>query len=174
MRAEAGGRPRFEPPPASIPEAVPPPAPPEPPATPVLPAAPDASAVNEAWRADAGPPGVLRRWLERALGARLDAQVAFNSRQTQLDNALLEWLLARFAATHEHYDRMHEAGTRRMNEIDERHQKLQDRVVFHVHELVRRIDFVLEASERSRLSAEAEVRRLALRVEELEKRLGGR
>lgn len=173
-RAEAEGRPRFEPPPAPAPEVVPPPVPVEPPVTPVLPAPPDAAAVNEAWRADPGPGRFLRRWLERALRSRLDAQVDFNSRQTQLDNALLEWLLARFAATHEHYDRLHEAGTRRMNEIDERHQNLQDRVVFHVHELVRRIDFVLEASERSRLSAEAEVRRLALRVEELEKRLDRR
>ena len=116
----------------------------------------------------------MRRWLERALRPRLDAQVAFNARQAQLDNALLEWLQARFAATHEHYDRLHHAATRRMNEIDERHQLLQDRLVVHVHELVRRVDFVLEASERSRLSAEAELRRLAVRVEELEKRLEGR
>jgi hypothetical protein len=43
-----------------------------------------------------------------------------------------------------------------------------------VHELARRIDFVLEASEESRLSTEADLRRLAARVEELEKRLEGR
>ena len=116
----------------------------------------------------------MRRWLGRALRPWLDAQVAFNARQAQLDNALLEWLQARFAATHEHYDRLHEAGTRRMNEIDERHLQLQERLVVHVHALVRRVDFVLEASERGRLSAEAELRRLARRVEELEKRREGR
>jgi DNA-binding ferritin-like protein len=108
------------------------------------------------------------------LRPRLDAQVAFNSRQTQLDNALLEWLVARFAATHDHYDRLHHAATGRMNDIDERHLILQEHVVAHVHELVRRIDFVLEASERSRLSAETDLKRLAVRIEELEKRLAGR
>jgi hypothetical protein len=61
-----------------------------------------------------------------------------------------------------------------MDDIDERHLQLQERLVVHVHELVRRIDFVLEASERSRLSAEADLRRLAARVEDLEKRLAGR
>jgi hypothetical protein len=171
-RAQAEGRTAFVPPAATSPVAVAPPPPPEPAGLPVLPPPPDAAAVNEAWSAEPAPGGLVRRWLERALRPRLDAQVAFNARQTRLDNALLDWLLARFAATHEHYDRMHEAATRRMNEIDERHEKLQERLIFHVHELVRRVDFVLEASERSRLSAEAEVRRLALRVEELEERLG--
>jgi hypothetical protein len=148
------------PPPAPAPEAATarpgrPDAPPEP----VLPPPPDAAAVNEAWRAE-------RPWL--------DAQVGFNARQAQLDNALLEWLQARFAATHEHYDRLHHAASLRMDEIDERHLLLQERLVVHVHELVRRVDFVLEASERGRLSAEAELRRLARRVEELENRLEGR
>jgi hypothetical protein len=173
-RAEAEGRTVFVPPAAPAPEVVRPAPAPEPPDAPVLPAPPDAAPVNEAWRAEPAAGGFVRRWLERALGPRLDAQVAFNARQAQLDNALLEWLLARFAATHEHYDRLHHGATRRMNDIDERHQLLQERLVFHVHELVRRIDFVLEASERSRLSAEAEARRLAVRVEELEKRLEGR
>jgi hypothetical protein len=152
---------------------VPPSPAPEPPA-PTLPAPPDAAPVNDAWRAEPAGGGVIRRWLERALRPRLDAQVAFNARQAQLDNALLEWLPARFAATHEHYDRLHHAATRRMNDIDERHMLLQERLVVHVHELVRRIDFVLEASERSRLSAEAELKRLVARIEELEKRLGSR
>jgi hypothetical protein len=151
-----------------------PPAPAPEPTTTTLPAPPDAAPVNDAWRAEPAGGGAVRRWLERALRPRLDAQVAFNARQAQLDNALLEWLPARFAATHEHYDRLHHAATRRMNDIDARHLLLQERLVVHVHELVRRIDFVLEASERSRLSAEAELKRLAARVEELEKRLGSR
>jgi hypothetical protein len=173
-RAAAEGRTALVPPEARVPEVVPTPPPPAPPEAPVLPAPPDGAAVNAAWRAEAAPAGLVRRWLERVLRPRLDAQVAFNARQAQLDNALLEWLQARFAATHEHYDWLHEAATRRMNDIDERHLELQERLVVHVHELVRRIDFVLEASERSRLSAEAELRRLARRVEELEKRLEGR
>jgi len=162
------------PPPAPTPGAVPPAPPAAEAPAPTLPAPPDAAPVNEAWRAEPAEGGHVRRWLERALRPRLDAQVAFNARQAQLDNALLEWLQARFAATHDHYDRLHRAATGRMNDIDERHLMLQKRLVVHVHELVRRIDFVLEASERSRLSAEAEIRRLAARVEELEKRLEGR
>jgi len=162
------------PPPVPAPEVVRPEPPPEPPPEPSLPAPPDAAPVNGAWRAEVAPGGAVRRWLERALRPWLDAQVAFNARQAQLDNALLEWLQARFTATHDHYDRLHHAATHRMNDIDERHLLLQERLVVHVHELVRRIDFVLEASERSRLSAEAELRRLAARLEEIEKRLEGR
>jgi hypothetical protein len=172
-RADAEGRTGPAPPPAPVPEVAPPPPRPDAPPEPVLPPPPDAAPVNEAWRAEPGG-GRLRRWLGRALRPWVGAQVAINARPAQLDNALLEWLQARFAATHEHYDRLHGAATRRMNEIDERHDQLQERLVVHVHELVRRVDFVLEASERSRLSAEAELRRLARRVEELEKRLEGR
>jgi len=161
-------------PPAPTPDLVRPEPLPAPAAAPALPAPPDAAPVNDAWRAEPAGGGLVRRWLERALRPRLDAQVAFNAHQARLDNALLEWLQARFAVTHDHYDRLHHAATRRMNDIDERQLLLQERLVFHVHELVRRIDFVLEASERSRLSAEAELRRLAARVGELEKRLEGR
>jgi len=172
-RADAEGRTALVPPPAPTPGVVRPVPRPEPAPEPALPAPPDAAPVNEACT-EPVEGGVVRRWLERALRPRLDAQVAFNARQAQLDNALLEWLLARFAATHNHYDRLHHAATGRMDDIDERHLQLQERLVVHVHELVRRIDFVLEASERSRLSAEAELRRLSARVEELEKRLAGR
>ena len=173
--AEAQGRGSFAPPAAAPAKVVPPPRAAEldPPAP--LPTPPDTAPVNATWRAE--PPsggGRLGRLLERLLGPRLDAQVAFNACQAQLDNALLEWLQARFAATHQHYDRLHHSATRRMNDIDERHLLLQERVVAHVHDLVRRIDFVLETSERSRLSAEAELKRLIARIEELERRLGPR
>jgi hypothetical protein len=124
--------------------------------------------VNEAWRADPGPAGFVRRWLERALRSRLDAQVAFNARQTQLDNALLDWLQARFAATHEHYDRLNQAATRRMNEIDERHQLLQEAVVVRIHDLVKRIDLVMEEAERGRLSLQAAVEEVRASVRRLE------
>ena len=77
---------------------------PEPP-----PARPDATAVNAAWRVDGPPPtgglrGFLRRLAESALGPRLQAQRDFNARQVQLDNAILDYVDARFAATHRHYD----------------------------------------------------------------------
>jgi hypothetical protein len=144
--------------------------PPGPPPRPSLPAPPDAAGVNEAWRAEPGRGGFVQRWLERGLRPRLDAQVAFNARQTQLDNALLDWLQARFAATHEHYDRMHEAAARRMNEIDERHRQLQEALVDHVHDIVERVDLVMEEAERGRLSLEAavaEVRSSLRRLEDL-------
>ena len=45
-----------------------------------------------------------RGFLERFLGPRLEAQVAFNAKQVQLDNEILGYVDARFAATHRHYD----------------------------------------------------------------------
>jgi hypothetical protein len=174
-RSAGEDRGAFAPPPVPSGQVVHPPPPPEPVPAPPLPPPPDTAPVNEAYRAEpAGPAGLARRLLDRLLRARHDAQLAFNARQAQLDNALVEWLQARFAATHEHYDRLHHSATDRMNDIDERHLLLQERVVAHVHDLVRRIDFVLEAAERSRLSAEAELKRLRARVDDLEKRLGPR
>lgn len=171
-RAEAEGRGSFLPPTAATVEVVPPPRRPDPVSTPPLPAPPDTAPVNQAWRAEpASGGGRVRRLVERLLRPRHEAQLDFNARQTQLDNALVEWLQAVFAATHDAQERFRHSATLRMNDIDERHLLLQERLVAHVHDLVRRIDFVLEASERSRLSAEAALKRLSARVDELEKRL---
>ena len=43
---------------------------------------------------------------------------------------------------------------RHMGEIDERHLILQEELVAHVHDLVKRIDLVLAESERGRLGLE--------------------
>jgi hypothetical protein len=152
-------------------EVVPAPEPEPAPAAQALPAPPDASSVNASWRAPE-PAGGLRGVAERLLAQPLQAQQRFAADQVRLDNELLAYLAERFAATHRHYDAILAAHARRMNDIDQRHLQLQERLVVHVHELVGRIDLVLEASERSRLSAQADLRRLQARVEELERRLG--
>jgi hypothetical protein len=138
------------------------------------PSPPDAAAVNGAWRAEAprpgGPGSLLCRLLERILAPRLEAQRAFNARQVQLDNEILRYLEERFAATHRHYDRILGLYGRHLGEADERHMILQEELVAHVQDLVRRIDLVLAESDRGRLSLEAaleELRASVRRIEEL-------
>jgi len=141
------------------------------PPEPKAPAPPDATAVNEAWRAEPpAPGGRLRRLLERLLAPRLEAQRAFNARQVQLDNDILRYLQERFAATHRHYDRVLGLYGRHLGEADERHLILQEELVVHVHDLVKRIDLVMAEAERGRLSLEAaleEVRASLRRLEDL-------
>ncbi len=150
---------------------------PAPPAEPLpavrLPEPPDAAAVNEAWQVELPqPPGGVRGRLARALWDLLapyvDAQRAFNSKQVQLDNAMLEYVGRRFAATHEQYDRALGIHMARMEDIDKRHLILQEEVVAHVHDLVQRIDLVLAESERGRMSAEFALRDVRNRLARLE------
>jgi hypothetical protein len=147
---------------------APDPAPPSPPP----PAPPDAAPVNAAWRAEAGAraglSGFLARLLERVLGPRLDAQVAFNSRQVQLDNELLAYLQARVEATHRHYDAVLGGVGRHLAEIDERHLILQEELVAHVQDLVKRVDLVLLESERQRRALQLELQALQARLDRLE------
>lgn len=146
----------------------------EPPAPDPPPCPPDATAVNEAWRAEAPPAGgvgrVLRRLLDRLLAPRFEAQQAFNARQVQLDNAMLRYIEERFAATHRHYDRILGLHGRHLGEADERHLILQEELVAHVHDLVKRIDLVLAVAERGHLSLEAAVEEVRSALRELEKR----
>jgi hypothetical protein len=140
---------------------------------------PDNAALNAGWRVrDALGGGGWRRLLARGLGrvlARvLDAQEAFNSRQVQFDNALLDYIDARLSATHRHYDEVLGLHGRHMGEIDERHLILQEELVTHVHDLVRRIDLVLAEAERGRLGLERDVRELRDRARQLEERLAAR
>jgi hypothetical protein len=176
--ARAGAREPVLPPakPTRAPErlgvASPEPAPPAPPR-------PDGSAVNAAWPAlpphePAGWRGGLARLLRRLLDPYVQAQVAFNSQQVQLDNAILAYLDARFAETHRHYDSVLGIHGRHMAEIDERHLILQEELVAHVHDLVKRIDLVLAESDKSRLSLEHALRDVSARLERLEERLGRR
>jgi hypothetical protein len=172
-------------PPAPAPRADPPPRPspsrttaePERPAEP-LPARPDNAAVNALWeqprrRARVGLRGSVERWLRRALAPALDAQVTFNSRQVQLDNEILDYIDARARHTHGHYDRLLGQLGRRTEEADERHLILQEELVAHVHDLVKRIDFVLAEAERGRLGLELALRDVRARLQALEQRLGG-
>ena len=163
------GEPRATRPPEPVPqEAAPTPEPP--------PARPDAAAVNAAWRVE-GPPaprgfrGLLRRLMEAALRPRLEAQRDFNARQVQLDNAILDYVDARLGATHRHYDAVLGGVGRHLGEVDERHMILQEELVAHVHDLVRRVDLVLAESERGRVSAEHALKDLRDLVRRLEERL---
>lgn len=170
----AGGTPA---PPPPAPEVRPPQAVPReelPPQEPA-PAPPDAAAVNESWRAEAPAPGglasLLRRLFERVLRPRFEAQRAFNARQVQLDNEILRYLEERFAATHRHYDRVLGQYGRHLGEADERHMILQEELVAHVQDLVRRIDLVLAESDRGRLALEFALEDLRARLARLEENL---
>jgi hypothetical protein len=155
--------------PTRTPEAVGRAAPPPPPAPPQP---PDGSAVNAAWSArPARPLGALGRLLERLLRPLFEAQVAFNSRQVQFDNQTLDYLEARLAETHRHYDEVLGLHGRHMAEIDERHLILQEELVAHVHDLVKRIDLVLAEAEKGRLSLEFALRDVRARLAKLEERI---
>ena len=154
------------------PERPPSESPPDPPPHPVT---PDGTAVNALWRAEPPPRsgllGFLARLLERLLGPRHQAQVAFNARQVQLDNELLAYVDARLAATHRHYDQVLGQMSRHLGEADERHLILQEELVAHVHDLVKRIDLVLSESERGRLAHAHALQELRTRLARLEDRL---
>jgi hypothetical protein len=136
---------------------------------------PDNAAVNELCSLPHTPPagvrGLLLRLLRRLLAPILDVQTQFNCRQAQLDNELLQYVEARFASTHAHYDEVLGHYGRHLGEADERHVLLEKELVAHVHDLVRRIDLVLAESERSRLSLESALRDLRVRLQEIETRL---
>jgi hypothetical protein len=134
---------------------------------------PDLVPVNTSWdtsKASTGL-GALGHFMRRALAPLFESQAAFNSRQVQLDNALFEYLDARVDATHRHYDNVLGIHGRHMADIDERHLILQEELVAHVHDLVRRIDLVLAESEKGRLSLEFALRDVRNRLALLEERL---
>jgi hypothetical protein len=147
----------------------------EPPAPEALPPTPDAAAVNAAWRAEPTPPrglrGLLRRGLEWLLRGRFDALREWNAHQVRLDNEILGYLDARFAATHRHYDRVLGREGRRLDEIDERHVLLERELVAHVRDLVRRIDIVLAESGRGRAALEFTLEDVRARLARLEEAL---
>jgi hypothetical protein len=140
-----------------------------------LPAPPDPSGVNATWKAEPPAGGRVRKLFERLLSRlfrpRFEAQQAFNARQVQLDNAILAYLNERFAATHQHYDRVLGLYGRHIEEIDERHLMLQEALVSSVHDLVRRIDIVLAEVNRDQLSRNAALEELRTRVAALEEAL---
>jgi hypothetical protein len=127
--------------------------------------------VNESFRAEPPVPrgfkGLLVRLQERLLRPRFEAQQAFNAQQVQLDNEILRYVEERFAITHRHYDQVLGIHGRHLEEIDERHMIIQEELVIHVEDLIRRIDLVLSGAERSRLSLEHQVRDVRGRLERL-------
>jgi hypothetical protein len=151
--------------------------PPDPAPAPTPPIAhPDTRAVNQGWRLTAAlDGGGLRRRLARGLGrllARvLESQESFNSRQVQFDNEVLTYIDARLDATHRHYDEVLGIHSRHMGEIDERHLILQEELVAHVHDLVKRIDLVLAEAEKGRLSLEFALQDLRARLVRLEEQI---
>ena len=162
--------------PPRVPEGMPPDPPPTPLATPRR---PDNAALNELWPlAPTLQGGGWRRALARGLGRLLSRLVGrqeqFNSRQVQFDNEILEYIDERIAATHAHYDSVLGIHSRHMAEIDERHLIMQEELVAHVHDLVKRIDLVLAQGEKGRLSLEFALQELRLRLQQLEERLGRR
>jgi hypothetical protein len=136
---------------------------------------PDNSALNTMWRILDAPGRSLRGLLGRFRGSGADAalqrQQDFNARQVQFDNELLAYFEARLDATHRHYDRILGLHGDHMGEIDERHLILQEELVAHVHDLVKRIDLVLDRAERGRLGLESGLKDLRARVAGLEERL---
>lgn len=138
-----------------------------------VPVRPDLGPVNQTWNTSAIGPrgGAVGRFLRRCLAPLFDGQTSFNSRQVQLDNALFEYLDERLAATHRHYDGVLGIHGRHMAEIDERHLILQEELVAHVHDLVKRVDLVLGESEKGRLSLEFALRDVRARLARLEERL---
>jgi hypothetical protein len=89
----------------------------------------------------------------------------------QFDNAILDYIDARSEATHRHYDAVLGGVGRHLGEVDERHMILQEELVAHVHDLVKRVDLVLAEGERGRVSAEHALRDLRERLRLLEERL---
>ncbi|MEO8499636.1 MAG: hypothetical protein ABI565_01880 [Vicinamibacteria bacterium] len=134
---------------------------------------PDLGPVNASWDTSAANPrgGALGRFVRRWLSPLFESQAAFNARQVQLDNALMAYIDERIDLTHRRYDNALEGHERRMAEIDERHRLLQEDLVAHVQDLLKRIDLVLAESEKSRLSVEFALRDVRTRLTRIEERL---
>jgi len=158
------------PPPAPVRTPQPAPDRKEPPPGPP-PARPDTAALNTLWRTAEAAAGRLGRAVRRLAAPFLQSQQQFNSLQVQFDNAVLDYVDARLAHTHAHYDAVLGIHGRHMGEIDERHLILQEELVAHVHDLVRRIDLVLGEGERGRVGLESALRDLRSRLTRLEERL---
>ena len=145
------------------------------PAAPVWnpPAPPDLSPVNQSWPAGGPRPSSgISTLLDGSREKDRESQVKFNADQVQLDNALVSWTAAHFAATHTHYDAALARMQKRMDDIDTRHRELERELVRHVHDMARRIDVVLGEGEKGRVSHEAALRSVRERLRALEEKLG--
>ena len=151
----------------------------EPPAA--MPVSPNRERLNELWdlskalEASSGIiRGLVRRVLRFAWGPLVDRQLELNSAQVRFDNELVEYIDQRLDRISAHYDHLLGLYGKRMEEIDERHLILQQELIRHVHELVKRIDFVFETAEQNHLylegmlrEAQENLRDIARRMDEL-------
>jgi hypothetical protein len=137
------------------------------------PSPPDLGPVNKSWSVGGSRPSGISNLLDGGSREKhREAQVKFNADQVQLDNALVSWTAAHFAATHTHYDAVIARMQKRMDDIDTRHRELERELVRHVHDMARRIDVVLGEGEKGRVSHEAALRSIRERLRALEEKLG--
>ena len=158
-----------------------------------VPTSPSTERLNASWDISTAfetlPPGriarifsPLRRPLQSlvrfALGPIVERQVELNSAQVRFGNELVQYIDARLDRISAHYDQMLGLYGKRMEEIDERHLILQQELVRHVHELVKRIDFVFETAEQNHLylegmvkEAREELQDIAQKARQLEEKL---
>jgi hypothetical protein len=151
------------------------------------PRSPDRNQLNALWdvaRAlDTPPQGRLGRLLEPlrrpilrvvrfALGPFVEHQNEMNSAQVRFDNDIVSYMDERMDRLAAHYDQMLGLHGKRMEEIDERHLILQQELVQHVHDLVKRIDFVFETAEQNHLYLEGFLRELREELQRLATEMG--
>ena len=156
------------------------------PASPEAPVSPDRSFLNARWDVSAAlhtPPtgrlarlfSPLRKPLQRVLrfvlGPFVEQQAEMNSAQVKFDNQLIEYIDERLDRISTHYDLLLGLHGKRMEEIDERHLILQQELIQHVHDLIKRIDFVFETAEQNHLYLEGFLREVRDEIQALADRL---
>ncbi len=156
------------------------------PTSPEAPISPDRSFLNERWDVStslhAPPSGwlgrlisplrkPLQRVLRFAMGQVVERQVEVNSAQVKFDNQVIEYIDERLERISTQYDHVLGLHGKRMEEIDERHLILQQELIQHVHDLIKRIDFVFETAEQNHLYLEASLREVRDEVRALATRL---
>ncbi len=156
------------------------------PTSPQAPVSPDRNYLNERWDVATAlkttPSGQLarlfsplRKPLQRVmrfvLGPFVEQQAEMNSAQVKFDNQLIEYIDERLDRISAHYDRLLGLHGKRMEEIDERHLILQQELIQHVHDLIKRIDFVFETAEQNHLYLEGFLREVREEAQSLADRL---
>ena len=96
----------------------------------------------------------MQRIVKFALGPLVERQVEQNSAQVKFDNEFVDYVDKRIDHLSAHYDEILGLHGKRMEEIDERHLILQQELIRHVHDLVKRIDYVFETAEQNHLYLE--------------------
>jgi hypothetical protein len=143
-----------------------------------MPVSPNRDRLNELWdlsKVLEAPTGILRRLVRRVLrfawGPLVDRQLELNSAQVRFDNELVEYIDQRLDRISTHYDHLLGLYGKRMEEIDERHLILQQELIRHVHELVKRTDFVFETAEQNHLYLEGMLREAREELHDIARRL---